>query len=186
MESTSPKIDSHAVGSEEMPTEETEKKFVDACSTMEATLPSPSPTKPVQNSQAGDKNSSPLKPASDGVPAGEQVQGSTGKIDDHDKANSPHDVKMAENDAEQPSSSEEMPPNETSEKTSEDGKTAGTSEGTESGETGGVDAMKCSPGADDCNGTAGKAEDNPTQKVELMKLDASPKILSPTKTSCAV
>jgi len=212
MASTSPKIDSHAVVCDDAPTAEAEQKFMDVCSKMQSTLSSPptsgSPSKPTQTIPV-DKSGSPL------TSTDPEVHGSTAHQNGDqiaDKSNSGDDVKLADNGAEQTSSSDDTLTAESSaEKNVEMGQTAGAVEGSESGdkpeqtgseagvegEQSGEDGVEkdahfegktteCGEHGAAVDGSAGKdATEDVEQKIDLVKLNESPKVESPTKTSCA-
>jgi len=133
---TQQKTGCRAVGCEEVPTEEAQKKFVDVCNKTKSSLSSPgtagSPAKPVHDSE---KSGSPLKPAGgdslpDGGCPGKQSTEENG-VRTTDEPNSTDDVKTSENGSDQPEVSGDVPQTESPENKSEDGQVSGTAEETE-------------------------------------------------------
>jgi len=160
-----------------------------------------SPNEPAQKSPVvSDKSSSPSKlPADDSTPAPDHPEGSAKQ-----NGEKVSDAKGSENGTEQPALevSGDAPANASSEKPLEDvdqaNKAADKREesGTSSEAAGEVEKQgesrqesregeEVAAGCDSCESAAEKDTGDVEQKVDLIKLDASPKVQSPPKTSCA-
>jgi len=157
-----------------------------------------SPTKLVQTSPVAtsDKGSSP--PARDGAPAPDLLTGSARKEngdETHENANVPENGTEHSPEVSEHSTHSEIPvknsddASDSSDKPEEGGAPSGEAGEVEQPEEGrpegGEPAAACPSGAEDCGGKVEKDAGDLEHKIDLIKLDVSPKVQSPTKTSCA-